>query len=187
MAVSNAGTEDRQHHRRFPDLSQFPDGWVRQIAEQRAAESDHAHHHDRYGLDPNHHPAGLGGLLEYQTATVIICLYILTGLAVCIFYNINFVYIFLVITNIILAFVRIITFWQLRRNPWLIWFIATNIGKATAFFLAFMVIFKPDLAAEIRPWLRLVWLAVFVFISIGAGDKASELAHFLCVKRKIYK
>lgn len=187
MALSHAGRESRSHQRRFPDLSQFPDGWIRPVAEQRAAESDHAVRHDRGVAHPHHHPGGTGGLLEYPAAAIFTAIYVLAGLAVCLFYNANFVYIFLVITNLILAFTRILIYWQLRRNPWIMWFIATNIGKATAFFLAYMVIFKPELAAEIRPWLRLVWLAVFVFISIGAGDKAAELAHFLCVKREIYK
>lgn len=125
--------------------------------------------------------------MEHSTAALLTASYVIIGLAVCVFYNINFVYIFLVISNLVLAFVRLLIFWQLRRNPWLMWFVATNIGKATAFFLAYMVIFKPELAAEIRPWLRLVWLTVFVFISIGAGDKAAELAHFLRMKREIYK
>lgn len=187
MAISDVGAEDRQHYKRFPDLSQFPDGWLRPPAEQRAAESDVALCHGGGAARPHHHPGGLGGLLEYPAAAVITAIYILTGLAVCVFYNLNFVYIFLVISNLILAFVRLLIFWQLRRNAWILWFIATNIGKATAFFLAFMIIFKPELATEIRPWLRLVWLAVFVFISIGAGDKASELTHYLHVKRKIYK
>jgi hypothetical protein len=187
MAVSNVGAEDRQFERRFPDLSQFPDGWVRPLAEQRAAESDHAHRHDQCGTHPHPAPGGLGGLLEHSPAAIITAIYVIIGLAVCVFYNLNFVYIFLVISNLILAFVRLLIFWQLRRNPWIMWFVATNIGKATAFFLAFMVIFKPELAAEIRPWLRLVWLTVFVFISIGAGDKAAELAHFLHMKREIYK
>lgn len=186
MAFGNVRAENRPDERRFPDLSQFPDGWIRPVAEQRAAQSDHALRDDRSTAHPHHHPGGTGGLLEYPAAAIFTAIYVLTGLAVCLFYNANFVYIFLVISNLILAFTRAIIFWQLRRNPWIMWFVATNIGKATAFFLAYMVIFKPELAAEIRPWLRLVWLAVFVFISIGAGGQASELAHFLHVKRNFY-
>lgn len=187
MALSDARAETRQSEPRVPDVPQFVAHWLRPPAEQRAAESDVALCHGGGAARPHHHPGGLGGLLEYPAAAVITAIYILTGLAVCLFYNINFVYVFLVITNLVLAFVRLLIFWQLRRNPWIIWFIATNIGKATAFFLAFMIIFKPELAAEMRPWLRLVWLTVFVFISIGAGDKAAELAYFLHMKREIYK
>lgn len=186
MAFSDARTKNRQYEPRLPDVPQFVAHWLYQASDERPAESG-ANLRDDCGIDPtHHHHPGLGRLLEYPSAAVITFVYILMALSVCLFYNINFVYVFLVVTNVILAFVRLLIFWQLRRDSWLIWFSATNIGKATAFFLAYMVIFKPELAAEIRPWLRLVWLAVFVFISIGAGDKASELAHFLCVKRNFY-
>ena len=187
MALSDAGTKIRQPEPRVPDVPQFVAHWLRPLAEQRAAESNHAHRHDQCGHYLNPHPGGLGGLLEHSPAAILTAIYVIVGLAVCALYNLNFVYIFLVISNLILAFVRLLIFWQLRRNPWIMWFIATNIGKAVAFFLAFMIIFKPELAIEIRPWLRLVWLTVFVFISIGAGDKAAELAHFLRMKREIYR
>lgn len=187
MAFSDARTKNRQYEPRLPDVPQFVAHWLYQASDERPAESG-ANLRDDCGIDPtHHHHPGLGRLLEYPSAAVITFVYTLMALSVCLFYNINFVYVFLVVTNVILAFVRLLIFWQLRRDSWLIWFSATNIAKAVAFFLAFTIIFRPEIADQMRLWLRVAWLTAFVLVTIGAGDKAAELAHYLHVKREIYK
>lgn len=186
MAFGNARTENRPDEPRFPDVPQFVAHWLYSATEQRTAEPSAAVCDDRRGRHPGYHHRQSSGLLEYPSAAIITLAYILIAFVVCFFYNINFVYVFLVVTNVVLAFVRLLIFWQLRRDSWLIWFSATNIVKAVAFFLAFTVIFRPELADQVRIWLRIAWLVAFVFVTIGTGDKAAELAHYLHVKRDVY-
>lgn len=186
MAFGNARTENRPNEPRLPDVPQFVAHWLHSSAEQRAAEPSTIICDDHGGHSAGHHHRRLSGLLEYPSAALVTLIYILVAFAVCLFYNINFVYVFLVVTNVVLAFVRILIFWQLRRDSWLIWFSATNIAKAVAFFLAFVVIFRPEIANQVRFWLRIAWLTAFVFVTIGAGNKAAELAHYLHAKRDFY-
>lgn len=187
MATSNIGAAHRKFKQRVPSVSQLNDGRFSAPAEQRTAESDGALRNDRIAAAPYHSALGFGGLLEHPTASAITCVYITVALAVCLFYNVNFVYVFLVITNLVLAFVRFLTMWQMPRNPWMGWFIATNLAKSLAFFLAFMVVFRPDVADDLRLWLRYTWMVVFVLITVGASDKATEVAHYLRAKREIYE
>ena len=186
MAFGNARTENRPDEPGFPDVPQFVAHWLYSSTEQRSAEASAVVRDDRRGHHSGHHHRQSSGLLEYPSAAIVTLIYILIAFAVCLFYNINFIYVFLVVTNVILAFVRLLIFWQLRRDSWLIWFSATNIAKAVAFFLAFTVIFRPELAGQMRIWLRIAWLAAFVFVTIGAGDKTAELAHYLHVNRDFF-
>ena len=187
MATSDIGATHRSFKQRVSSVPQFDGSRVGAPTEQRAAESDGALRNDRIAAPVYHSALGFGGLLEHKTATAITCIYITVALAVCLFYNINFVYVFLVITNLVLAFVHALTMWQMPRNPWMGWFIATNLAKSLAFFLAFMVIFRPDVANDLRLWLRYTWMIVFVLITIGASDKATKVAHYLHAKREIYE
>lgn len=186
MAFGNARTENRPDEPRLPDVPQLVAHWLYSSTEQRTDEPSTVVCDDHRGRHSGDHHRRFSGILEYPSAAIITLVYILIAFAVCFFYNINFVYVFLVVTNVILAFVRLLIFWQLRRDSWLIWFSATNIAKAVAFFLAFMVIFRPEIASQVRFWLRIAWLTAFVFVTIGAADKAAELAHYLHVKRDFY-
>ena len=186
MAFSDTQRKNRPYERGLPDVPQFVAHWLYQAPGKRTTEPSLVVCDDHSGHPHGHHHHRSSGPLEYPTAAIVTLIYILIAFAVCLFYNINFVYVFLVVTNVILAFVRLLIFWQLRRDSWLIWFSATNIAKAVAFFLAFMVIFRPEIADQVRLWLRVAWLTAFVFVTIGAGDMAAEFAHYLHVKRDFY-
>ena len=130
---------------------------------------------------------GPGGLLEPSLVHWLpVTVYVTVGLAVCLLYNVNFVYIFLTTTNVILVAAQVVAYWQLPRSPWLIWFIATNMGKALGFFLAGMLVLNPESAAVWRLPLRITWLVVFVLITIGTNDRVYQLARSLRIKRDLF-
>lgn len=129
-----------------------------------------------------------GDLLESKIKRcAIIGAYVAVGLAVCLLYDINFVYIFLATSNVILFGTRLVRAKWLDKSGWVVWFSIVNLAKSAAFFLAGALILNPSLAQTMRPYLRYTWLLVFVLISIVAGDKAFGTAADVRKQRELFE
>lgn len=138
--------------------------------------------------DPRYRCHISGDLLESPVRRwSLVATYITFGLSVCLFYDLNFVYVFLAATNIILFATRLVRYWQLDRSSWVVWFAVVNLAKASAFYLAATLILKPDLAPLLRPYLRYTWMAVFILITIAAGDKIFDTATRIRERRELFE
>lgn len=129
-----------------------------------------------------------GDLLESKIKrSALVGAYIAFGLAICLLYDINFVYIFLASTNVILFITRLVRAKWLDKSGWVIWLAAVNLAKAGAFYLAGALILNPGLAAFMRPYLRYTWLVVFILITIAAGDKIFDTAIEMRKRRELFE